>query len=72
MDWWVLPGDNLQVSGAKVAWKGDNERTRDLDYTIQLYKYTWINPSPDIEMETLDFISDGMESAPFLMAITVE
>jgi len=71
VDWWVLPGDKLPV-GVEVAWKGDNERTRNQGYSIQFYKYTWVNPFPEIEIKALDFISDGMESAPFLIAITVE
>jgi hypothetical protein len=71
VDWWFLPGDQLPVE-AEVAWKGNNERTRNLGYSIQFYKFTWVNPFPDIEIKTLDFISDGKESAPFLMAVTVE
>jgi len=70
-DWWVLPGDSKPVD-AELAWKGDNDRTQSLEYSVQLYKYTWINPFPLIEIKTIDFISDGQESAPFLMAITLE
>jgi hypothetical protein len=71
VDWWFLPGDTLPVD-AEVAWKGDNERTRNQGYSIQFYKYTWINLFPAIEIKELDFISGGKESAPFLMAVTVE
>jgi len=71
VDWWFLPGDKSPVE-VEVAWKGDNDRTRNLGYSIQFYKYTWANPFPLIEIKVLDFISDGKESAPFLMAVTVE
>jgi hypothetical protein len=71
VDWWLLPGDKLPVA-AEVAWKGDNERTRKLGYSIQFYKYTWTNPFPTIEIKEFDFVSDGKESAPFLMAVTLE
>jgi hypothetical protein len=71
IDWWVLPGD-ASPTAVLVAWKGDNERTRNLGYSLQFYKYTWINPYPAVEITALDFISDGKESAPFLMAVTVE
>jgi hypothetical protein len=71
VDWWFLPGDKLPFE-AEVAWKGDNARTRNLGYSIQFYKYTWTNLYPAIEIRALDFISDGKESAPFLMAVTVE
>jgi len=71
VDWWFLPGDAMPAA-AELAWKGDNERTRSQGYTIQFYKYTWANPFPELEMVAMDFISDGQESAPFLMAVTVE
>jgi len=71
VDWWFLPGDNLPT-GAIVAWKGDNERTRSQGYSIQFYKYIWNNPLPDVEIKEFDFISDKKESAPFLIAATIE
>ncbi len=71
VDWWFYPGDKLPTD-AEIAWKGDNERTRALGNSIQLYKYTWINPFPDIEIAEFDFVSDGKESAPFLIAVTLE
>jgi hypothetical protein len=71
IDWWVLPGDASPTAVA-VAWRGNNERTRNLGYCLQFYKFTWVNPHPMDEIMTMDFSSDGKESAPFLMAITVE
>jgi hypothetical protein len=70
-DWWFLPGDQLPVE-AQVAWTGDNARTRNLGYSIQFYKYTWINPFPMLVIKGIDFVSEGKESAPFLMAVTIE
>jgi hypothetical protein len=40
--------------------------------TLRLFKMTWENPEPDREIRTLDFRSEGKESAPFLIAITAE
>jgi hypothetical protein len=71
VDWWFMPGDQLPVE-VQVAWKGDNERTRNLGYSIQFYKYTWANPFPTIEIKALDFISDEKDSAPFLIAVTLD
>lgn len=71
VDWWYMAGAALPAD-AQVAWTGDNDRTRGLGHSIQLYKYSWSNPRPDIEIEEIDFVSAGKESAPFLMAITVE
>jgi hypothetical protein len=71
VDWWFMPGDKLPTE-VEVAWKGDNERTHNLGNSIQFYKYTWVNPFPLVEVRAMDFVSDGKESAPFLMAVTIE
>jgi hypothetical protein len=70
-DWWVLPGD-ASPTAVDTAWNGENDRTRNLGYSLRFYKYTWGNPFPMVAIKSLDFISDGKESAPFLMAVTVE
>ncbi len=38
----------------------------------KIYKYTVNNPLPDLEIKEIDFISDLTESAPFLIALTME
>lgn len=40
--------------------------------SAQVFKYTANNPLPDVEIETIDFISVKTTAAPFLIAITVE
>ena len=55
-----------------VAWTGQNGKSRELGAMIRLYKTTWENPSPDVQLASIDFISSGKTSAPFLIAITVE
>jgi hypothetical protein len=69
VDWW-LTSEDVSPTESKMAWRGSNERTRGRGYSIQLYQSTWINPFPEIEITTMDFISDGKDSAPFLMALT--
>lgn len=71
VDWWFMTGDPLPT-GAPIAWNGANERTEDLGHLIQLYAFTWNNPRPDAPIATLDFVSLGKESAPFLMAVTLD
>jgi len=51
-----------------VAWKGRNR----VSVCVQLFKTTWINPHPDVEIETLDFLSNMAQAAPFLVAVTAE
>lgn len=71
LDWWFMEGDALPTD-VEVAWIGDNDRTRGLGHSLQLYTYTWPNPRPDVEITEMDFVSANAESAPFLMAVTVE
>lgn len=71
VDWWFTDGDPLPTD-AVVAWTGNNGRTEDLGHSIQLYAFTWLNPRPDAPIATLDFVSLGKESAPFLMSVTLD
>jgi hypothetical protein len=43
-----------------------------MGFYIHLIRYTWDNPLPDEEITTIDFLSDVVEAAPQLMAITIE
>ena len=71
MDWWVGP-EGGQLAEAEVVWRGSNPATRSIGFTTQLIKYTWENPLPEVEISTIDFVSDLIEAGPFLIAITVE
>jgi len=70
-DWWIKKGDPIPTD-ADIAWIGENEAARKQGFNIQLYKYTVNNPLPDLEIKTIDFISEFTDSSPFLIAITVE
>ena len=39
---------------------------------IRLFRSAWDNPHPRLEVESIDFVSKMTDSAPFLVAITVE
>jgi len=69
-DWWNQP--NEEDDGLIVAWEGTNEATRKIGRTIRLFKTTWDNPSPEIAVKSIDFVSTHETAAPFLVAITVE
>jgi hypothetical protein len=51
-----------------VAWTGSNP----VSNTIRLYTTTWTNIVPDVEIESIDFVSAMGNSAPFLIALTAE
>jgi hypothetical protein len=71
VDWWVN-ADSIVPTDAKIAWTGENEASHKLEYEIQLYTYTVNNPRPGGEIATIDFVSTGSDSAPFLVAMTYE
>lgn len=66
-DWW---GDSIDATRATVAWTGP--RLSDPNALVRLFKRTWDNPRPEVEVQGLDFASTGTECAPFLVALTVE
>ncbi len=71
MDWWTRPQDRPPTA-AKEVWRGSNPSTRSMGYATHLIKYTWENPLPNVEITTIDFVSDIISAAPNLVAITVE
>jgi WD domain, G-beta repeat len=65
---WVLSVDQDELRDATVAWTG----THPIKGTIRVFEQSWENPHPEVEIETLDFMSTLRHSAPFLIAITAE
>ena len=72
LDWWVKPSESAAKDGLTVAWSGQNGKSRPEGLMIRLYKTTWENPTPEVELTSIDFVSAKRRSAPFLVAITVE
>jgi hypothetical protein len=66
-DWWFP-----KPTDAEVAWTGSNSRSAYNGKTVQLFKFTWQNPRPQVEVRSLDLISAMTNAAPFVVAITVE
>ena len=71
-DWWAAenaPG----VKRGKIAWKGENEFTKEYNVGIRLYLTSWDNPHPDKKIASIDYLKlgDG-PAAPFCVAITLE
>jgi hypothetical protein len=71
LDWWVSP-EGGKLSEAEAVWQGSNPATRSMNLATQLINYTWENPLPEVEISSIDFISDLIIAGPFLVAITVE
>jgi hypothetical protein len=71
LDWWGRSTD-VKLTDGKEVWKGNCPSPASMGFYIHLIRYTWDNPLPDEEITTIDFLSDVVEAAPQLMAITIE
>ena len=70
-DWHVLPKEKPGAA-TNVAWSGTNANTFAEIRAVRLFKTTWTNVAPDVEIESVDFVSAMGTAAPFLVAITTE
>jgi hypothetical protein len=72
-DWHEHPDVPVGVSDAVIAWKGTNPAVA-LAGTrgIRLFKRTWENPAPDVEVTMVDFVAEPESAHPFLVALTAE
>jgi hypothetical protein len=71
-DWWFAPSQRQWTTSAAVAWEGSNTASRQLGKLLRIYQMTWLNPSPEVAIASIDFVSTLEKPAPFLIAITVE
>jgi serine/threonine protein kinase len=69
MDWWKRPREGQSLV---IAWEGDNPKSRRQGKKIRLFKSTWENPSPAVEVRTVDFEATRRGPCPFLIALTAE
>ena len=72
--WWFKEDDNPPLAGnTKIAWIGENPTSKRLGYRIRVFKTSFINPKPDVRIETVDYVSTLVStSSPFLVALTTE
>jgi hypothetical protein len=73
-DWWWRPGDadGPTSDRSRVVWTGSNPIAREKGYKLRLYLTTIENPRPDEIVRSLDYVCAMTETAPFLIAATVE
>jgi hypothetical protein len=55
-----------------LAWVGTNTHAQAIKQSVFLYKISWENPMPQVEITSFDFTSALTECAPFLIAVTTE
>jgi hypothetical protein len=72
-DWGDNSGTLAEASHAVIAWKGTNPAAvREGHRGRRLFKSTWENPAPDVEVTTIDFVAVYESANPFLVALTAE
>jgi hypothetical protein len=81
LDWWgpIYNTDSgvgryTTSPGTELAWAGSNPRIRARapDFSLRLYRSTFANPHPGLEIASIDYDSTLTEAAPFLVGLTVE
>jgi hypothetical protein len=58
-------------TAAELAWSGADPTGRP-EYAFRIYKASFVNPYPDLEVARIEYFSSLGKSAPFLLALTVE
>ena len=81
-DWWgpiyeTEAGANARnpsAAGSELAWTGTNPwiEQEKPEQSLRLYKSTFENPRPGVEIKAIDYASTGTDAAPFLLGLTVE
>jgi hypothetical protein len=71
-DFWLPRDGTNPASKAEIAWRGANEMSRRQNFPVGLFKFSWENPRPAEEIQSIDFVSAMNVPAPFLVAITAE
>ena len=69
VDWHTQPRRNETYV---TAWAGENPKSRKMGKQIRLFKSTWQNPLPSVEVRSVDFVATCSGPCPFLVALTVE
>lgn len=75
LNWWWNPAKNQRgTTLPPPVWVGSNGTTRrdGGQSMLRLFSLSWSNPLPEITVESIDFVSSGKSSCPFLIGITAE
>jgi hypothetical protein len=71
-DWWQYPAVRFRGTKGKAVWVGSNPAARANGASLKLYKTSWENPRPEVEIVRVDYVSRMTTAAPFLIAVTAE
>jgi len=69
-NWHELPGELPAPAELRVVWNGQNAVSKRAGRSLRLFLTCWTNPAPEMEIQSLDYVSSMAVPAPFLLAIT--
>lgn len=80
LDWWgpiynTGATDRYTTSqDAELAWAGSNPgiKKEAPEFSLRLYRSTFANPHPELEVSSIDYVSALSGAAPFLVGLTIE
>jgi hypothetical protein len=67
-DWNAESDPSTKLKRGSIVWSAVN-RAR---LPVRLFKLNWANPWPATELDSIDYLSEMANPAPFLVAITAE
>jgi len=71
-DWWDDGSQGCYSQFSEVAWRGPRSGTAPASESVRLFRTTCANPRPEAMVAHIDYISSLTQSAPFLLAVTVD
>jgi hypothetical protein len=70
---WVTEADEpLTTRNSQIVWIGPSPLVQSWSKSLRIFKSTWLNPLPNEELVSIDFVSAMSSAAPFLVALTAE
>ena len=69
---WFDSRQKSELDNPKAAWTTPPNSVGTAGKSLRLYRTAWSNPNPGVEVNSISFVSHLTESAPFLVAITLE
>ena len=71
--WWTQQKEPLNAAEAALVWMGTNHKVESDDpESMRIFKRTWQNPWPEVEITSIDFLSNHKGVGPFLVALTAD
>lgn len=71
LDWWEIRPEKPRDPQTVIAWHGENPVAKDAKVKLRIMRTTLTNPRPDAVIKAVDYLATGLQTAPFLLGLTV-